>query len=233
MFLFYTFVHNQQQTNQLFMKKTIIASTLALVFAGSAFAQPVSDRVVIPIAVTLNQILRIHVINGGNIEFVFNTIDDYKTGIANQPMYQTDIVIASSTDWSLDMGAETANWDGTDDPLNVGLFPSDNIGFTIASTGGFGGIGAANETQMGGFYSDADANANGLAAYSAPGAEQLLQPGALGNAGDVADNAFTISWECGLGLGTGANPTNGSTLLVQSLPPDRYVSNVLIDLVAQ
>ena len=85
------------------MKKSILAGAVALIIAGSAIAQPVSDRAVIPIGVTLVQILRIHVINGGNIEFVFNDINDYKVGIANggTTFYDSQVVIASSTDWVL------------------------------------------------------------------------------------------------------------------------------------
>ena len=75
------------------MKKSILASAIALVITGSAFAQPVSDRAVVPIGVTLVQILRIHVTNGGNIEFVFNDINDYKNGIANGGFYDTDFFL--------------------------------------------------------------------------------------------------------------------------------------------
>lgn len=46
------------------------------------FAQAVRDRNVIPVAVNLNQVLRMTITNGGNIEFVFNSIDDYKYGIS-------------------------------------------------------------------------------------------------------------------------------------------------------
>jgi len=225
------------------MKKSIILSAIALIITGSAIAQPVSDRVVIPIAVTLNQILRIHVINGGNIEFVFNTIDDYKNGIPNQPMYQSDLVIASSTNWSVDMGAETALWDGTDDPLHLGMFRSDNIGFQLNWTGGNTCCGVASNINFGTHYTNPiDAagapslTPNGLSVYTAPGAEQLLQNG-TGNAGDVGDNAFSILWECGTLTGGGVPAIHtsipGQSLLLQGLPPDRYVSNVLIDLVAQ
>ena len=45
------------------------------------FAQAVRDRNVIPVAVNLNQVLRMTITNGGNIEFVFNSIDDYQYGL--------------------------------------------------------------------------------------------------------------------------------------------------------
>ena len=76
----------------------------------TAFAQAVKDRNVIPVAVNLNQVLRMTITNGGNIEFVFNSIDDYKNGLssdnatsssqnvaATEGMYKTDFTIASSS----------------------------------------------------------------------------------------------------------------------------------------
>ena len=52
-------------------------------FAGvSSQAQAVRDRNVIPVAVNLNQVLRMSIYDGGNIEFVFNTIDDYRDGLS-------------------------------------------------------------------------------------------------------------------------------------------------------
>ncbi|RLD41316.1 MAG: hypothetical protein DRI86_13630, partial [Bacteroidetes bacterium] len=90
--------------------KTFSLFAIALFMFQFTFGQAVRDRNVIPVAVNLNQVLRMTINNGGNIEFNFNTIDQYKTGISgdqatsssagtatSNPMYVTDFVIASST----------------------------------------------------------------------------------------------------------------------------------------
>ncbi len=218
------------------MKKTILASAVALIIAGSAFAQPVSDRAVIPIGVTLQQILRIHVINGGNIEFVFNDIDDYVTGISNggTGFYDSQVVIASSTDWDLHFGAEDATLLGTDNPLNT--LAITNIGFTAVWTGTNTCCTAV--TQVSGITGNYDTATTGGAAcglkvFTGAATDLLYQDAgiAAGSGGDVLDNAFTINWECGT-LAAGTTPMAATTLLAQSPDPDRYVTNVFIDLVS-
>ncbi|HBF88475.1 MAG TPA: hypothetical protein DDX39_07530 [Bacteroidales bacterium] len=54
----------------------------AFLLSVVVFGQAVKDRNVIPVAVNLNQVLRMTITNGGNIEFVFNSIDDYKYGLS-------------------------------------------------------------------------------------------------------------------------------------------------------
>lgn len=63
-------------------RNNIILSVAALLFSSVLLAQGVRDRNVIPVAVNLNEVLRMSISNGGNIEFVFNTIDDYKFGLS-------------------------------------------------------------------------------------------------------------------------------------------------------
>ncbi|MCB9002091.1 MAG: hypothetical protein H6537_09000 [Bacteroidales bacterium] len=48
--------------------------------ASLAFGQAVNDQAIIPVSVTLNSILRLTVVSGGNIDFVVNTIDQYTSG---------------------------------------------------------------------------------------------------------------------------------------------------------
>ncbi|MBI4930286.1 MAG: hypothetical protein HY841_05955 [Bacteroidetes bacterium] len=225
------------------MKKTILASCIAMIIAGSAMAQPVSDRAVIPLGVTLVQILRIHVTNGGNIEFVFNDIEDYKNGITNAQgngFYDSDVQIASSTEWQLDMGAEDANLIGTDDPTNAThIMALDNVGFTCD----WGTIAANNtccsailDVDRTGAYTDNISALgvpnipNGLLQYAGVGTVILFTSG-TGNGGDVADNNFTINWECGTTPAVSANsPMSAINLLDQNIPPDRYVTNVFLEL---
>jgi len=223
------------------MKKTILTLAIALIIAGSAMAQPVSDRAVIPVAVTLNQILRIHVVNGGNIEFVFNMLDDYKFGIANGAtgFYTSDIVVASSTDWQLDMGTEDATFMGTDDPVNT--MPLDNVGFTTDWVGLNTCCGALLDVDNTGAYTNnisaagAPLTANGLLQYTGVGTAVLYTSGIgalIGNGGDINDNAFSILWECGTFIPGGTSPMNVANILDQNLLPDRYVTNVMLELTA-
>ena len=57
------------------MKKLFITLVLSATFLGASFGQAVADQGVIPVSVTLNQILRLNVTSGGNINFVINTRD--------------------------------------------------------------------------------------------------------------------------------------------------------------
>ncbi|MFP4605983.1 MAG: hypothetical protein ACLFNJ_11450, partial [Bacteroidales bacterium] len=90
------------------MKKLIVL--LLVVFFGvnlQSFSQAVDDRAVVPVSVTLNSILRLNVESGGNIEFNFNTLEQYENGISGidqDDQYSTKLTIASSVDWDLIMG---------------------------------------------------------------------------------------------------------------------------------
>ena len=62
--------------------KKILLSIFTVSILGSGISQAVSDRNTIPVAVNLNRVLRMSVNTGGNIEFTFNTIQQYKDGIS-------------------------------------------------------------------------------------------------------------------------------------------------------
>src|SRR5256885_13597700 len=98
------------------MKKSIITSAIALIITGAAFAQPVSDRAVVPVAVTLNQILRLHVTNGRSEERRVGKECRSQSGTNHykERNNATDFVVASSTDWNLVFGAEDATLLETD-----------------------------------------------------------------------------------------------------------------------
>ena len=64
------------------MRKVLLTTAALLIFSAGLFAQAVKDRQVIPVSVNLNQVLRMTITNGGNIEFVFNSIDDYRNGLS-------------------------------------------------------------------------------------------------------------------------------------------------------
>jgi hypothetical protein len=227
------------------MKKSLLMFLAALLMGGAAFAQAVSDRNIIPVAVNLNQVLRMTITNGGNIEFVFNTIDEYKDGIsgavatsgsantaASEPMYQTDFTVSSSTRWVITYGSEYATFIGTDDPGNTGL-ALDNVGFSIVNNGGhvFEGAGAQGTTATQELWSTPTASATEIAALEVYPVRLIEDNNSLtqANAGDAADNSFTLVWRCGTSEGV-STPMNSTALIEQSVTPDRYVTNVLFEL---
>lgn len=223
------------------MKKLILSFfAFGIIFSG--ISQAVSDRTTVPIAVNLNQVLRLNVYNGGNLEFTFNTIAQYKSGINSgvvaaaavlgaavgaQGFYQTQFTVAASSDWELHMGAEDATLIGTDAGGTMAL---NNIGYSITADGvhTFAGGGAANavvQTSVGALGVDI------VPLTQFPGAAALIEKDInaaanTSNAGDVLDNAFTIYWRVGTTEGT----MNGVALIEQNLAPDRYITNVLFDL---
>jgi hypothetical protein len=194
---------------------------LAGMFSVNSYCQPVSDRAVVPVALTLNQILRLNVVDGGNIEFVFNRIDDYETGIANADIYDTQITVASSTSWQLNMGAEDATFIGVDNPANT--LPLGYVGFQITSDGvhTFG----AELTDLG----TANAAVIPLPVYPVTVVgSRAAATGVTTNAGDILDNILTINWEANTataGLLSAVDP-----IIDINQAPDRYVTNVLLDI---
>ena len=215
------------------MKKSIITGCIGILLSAAAFAQPVSDRAVVPIGVTLNQVLRLHVISGGNIEFVFNTIADYKNGMnataAAAPFFTTTFQIASSTSWQMKYGAEDATLVATDNRAALTAFNLKNIGYKVTNIGtnkveDTGGAVVGATTDL---IDDATTNFNGLEAYPVT----LMAPKAGSkNGGDVAQNSFSMLWQCGVPGITGTHPTLGTSILSQNLTPDRYVTNVLFEI---
>ena len=218
-----------------------ISFLAVMLFCGLAtFAQAVKDRNVIPVAVSLNQVLRMTVTNGGNIEFVFNTIDDYKNGISAERgnpgdgMYKTDFTVSSSTRWNLTYGAEQATFLGTDDPSR--LLALDNVGFTITNNGihTFETPGSLKNTTVGAsLFSAPTNNASEVAALQAyPVVLIEDNDDDAANAGDIADNSFTLNWRCGTVEVAATTPMNAVAIIDQtpSPAPDRYVVNVLFDL---
>ncbi len=219
-----------------------ISFLAALLFCGiTAFSQAVKDRNVIPVAVSLNQVLRMTITNGGNIEFVFNTIDDYKNGIsaeAGNPgdgMYLTDFTVSSSTRWLLTYGAEQATFLGTDDPSRT--FTLDNVGFTITNNGlntFESATTAKGTTATASLFSVPTNNATEVAALQAYPVVLIEDNNTVNaNAGDAADNSFTLNWRAGTAEGTTATVPMNQVKLIDQSPspaPDRYVVNVLFDL---
>jgi len=215
------------------MKKiTLLVLAAALMFSGvSSKAQAVRVRNVIPVAVNLNQVLRMSIYDGGNIEFVFNTIDDYRNGLSGSAaaandaasigFYQSSFTISSSTEWDLVYGAENTDFIGVDDGTTPNTLALNNVGLQIVENGVH--TFATDEiisgpTTDGTVVADLDQYPQELLGWDNAGDS---------NAGDEADNDFTIQWRCG----TAEGDMNGVSLLEQTgIDPDRYVVNVLFEL---
>jgi hypothetical protein len=237
-------------------KINLLAAAAGLLFTSVVSAQAIRDRNVVPVSVNLNEVSRMVITNGGNIEFVFNSIEDYRQGISSEAasgannvqgapaignpsenplpagfvassMYLTNFYVASTRRWELFYGAEEyavgggANMQGTDNPSNQ--LALDNVGFRLESNGvhEFG-------VELTSVVTNDGADIVGLALYPL----SLIRDNndALSSAGDENDNNFTIYWRCGTSEGS----MNAVSLLEQnpSPQPDRYITNVLFELVS-
>ena len=212
--------------------KKLLLTIFVFGIISSGISQAVSDRNTVPVAVNLNRVLRMSVNTGGNIEFTFNTIDDYKNGLSgdaatstsanpatSNPMYLTTFTVAASTKWTLQYGAEEGTFIGVDNPAST--LALNNVGFNLATTGthAFGTELVSAPTTGGTVIADLDVYPTALIADGA---------NAAANAGDATDNAFTMTWR----VGTAEGDMFATKLIEQSITPDRYVTNVLFNLVA-
>jgi hypothetical protein len=81
------------------------------------FGQAVNAQAIIPVSVTLNSILRLTGVSGGNIDFVVNTIEQYTNGINNgggDARYQTNFTVSASQDFNVTVRAEDLTFFGQD-----------------------------------------------------------------------------------------------------------------------
>jgi len=212
------------------MKKVILFAIGAVLAQTAVYAQPVHDRGVIPVAVTLNRVMRLNITSGGNMEFVFNSIKEYENGLNSggaSAFYRTSFYVAASNDWNLVMGAEDATLLPTDHIAAVAGIPTNsmalnNVGFNITHVAG--GLANANYAiPAAGFPTTVAA----LAQYT--GAAPLVITSAAapaGDAGDAVDNSFQINWRAGTAEGT----MSAVTILHANIFPDRYVTNVFMDI---
>jgi len=189
------------------MRKLILGFAL-LLFGQFSFGQAVSDNAVIPVSVTLNSILRLTVVSGGNIQFVVNTIDQYTGGISNSTRYTTTFTVASSRDFNVFMYSESDALYGTD---AGGQLPLENIGYLVVppATGG----GTCQNT---------------LIALDDASAKEIVSAWA---AGSYSTDPFQVQWELATAAVQGLAGGLGS-LLDQSIPADNYVTNVFLTVAA-
>lgn len=226
------------------MRKVVLLVASVLLLSSTGSAQAVSDRNVIPLAVNLNQVLRMSITDGGNIEFTFNSIDDYRLGISGDagasasanptttdPMYVSNFTIASSSRWELSYGADEATFIGVDDPSNQ--LDLDNVGFSLVSNGAHI-LGATATDEI---VSAPTVNGTEVAALEQFPVVLITDAGnPLASAGDITDNDFTLTWRAGTAeVGATAPATMNPVVLLEqttSPTPDRYIANVLFELSA-
>lgn len=115
------------------MKKLTYLVAGMVFFGTAANAQAVRDRNVVPVAVNLNQVLRMTITNGGNIEFVFNSIDDYRNGLSADPL---DAVNGDAGNNIIPDAAGNSSQSGVDGtPVAAGVASNFYVtDFTIASS---------------------------------------------------------------------------------------------------
>ena len=92
------------------MKRLILA--MFLLGFGFASQAQVQDNAVIPISVTVNSVLRLQVNSGGNIQFVFNTMDQFTKGIHATANTTTKFTVSSSRKYEVEMNPEDAELKG-------------------------------------------------------------------------------------------------------------------------
>ncbi|MFA5649342.1 MAG: hypothetical protein WC951_13690 [Bacteroidales bacterium] len=190
------------------MKKLVLGAAM-LLFAQFSFGQ-VSDNAVIPVSVTLNSILRLTVVSGGNIQFVVNTIEDYQAGISNSARYTTRFNVASSRDFDVLIYSESATFAGMDyDGGTSTGFPIANIGFLVDQSAGTATVGTNNNTAV-----------TALDVATTAILEEV-------SGGSSVVNVFDIQWELATAAVLGSDPN----LLQQNIAPDTYVGNVFINIV--
>jgi hypothetical protein len=213
-------------------------------FLENLSCQVVRDDEQIVANVNLTQILRVNITNGGNINFSFNSINDYNNGVGalssasgvgassnnSTAFFKTDFSVSSSTNWLLNFGADQATFIGTDNPAN--LLPLNNVGFTLIENGVYN-TGAFSNLISPLTVDFSPAAVSALLAYP----QILINKGALTNAGDVLDNNFTIFWQCGTAALPTSAPNPMNTINIINLPsspvPDNYIANIIFELEAQ
>ena len=182
------------------MKKLGILLVVTLM-SLSSFSQAINDNAVIPVSVTLNSIMRLQVISGGNIEFVFSTIDSYANGISTGARYTTTFTVASSVNFDVTVNLEDAT--GFIGEATGTTMPLAAVTFLLAEVSGAGTSTLLHTAQAA--VADADA------IITAAGADN----------GGVA-HEFTMAWECGT--------TSPNTMTELSRDADRYSNNVFLTL---
>jgi len=195
------------------MRKLFYAMALVLLSIVT-YGQAVNESAIIPVSVTMNSVSRLNVESGGNIKFVFTSIDDYNTGFtgATSSLYQTTVSVSSSRDYDINMYAEGATFVPTDNGANS--LAIGQLEYTLDWTGD-----AANEPTT---YNGA-IGGGAFVEMTNTNPTLIIDGGIAGNG---TDNRFVIWWRIGTSLNT-----LGTFLDQGNIAADHYTTNIFIELV--
>jgi hypothetical protein len=213
------------------MKKVLLGLICFITLEIGVYAQPVSDNAVIPMGITLTSVLRLNVISGGNIEFVFTSVYDFQNGLAGD-MYRTNLTVESSTNWALSLYA--SDFSGSAGTIPIGVvdycFEDNTSGNALVTAVQAPGTkntlcNVANLYVLPG---------DGTFIQLTNGSFQAMVQTGDGNDGVAADNNFYIRWRCGVGPGSAITPNNSGAPLINNTVavPGRSSTNVLVSLSA-
>jgi len=188
------------------MKKVILGFLSVILLGQVAVAQPVSDHAIIPMAITVQSIMRLNVKSGGNIEFVFSKISDITAGIPNSPAYDTYFDLSASQNWDVEIGTDNGNFTAE----AGGPMPLATLELQVAEPAPLNLNVTADPIYAGAY----GALVNGPV-------DLLTWHGVITNVGTAAQNPYIIHWRCG------TNPAFRVTGFL-----GRYTVNVYLSLVA-
>jgi hypothetical protein len=215
------------------MKKVLLGFMVITLLGLNVNAQPVADNAVIPMGITLSSVLRLNVVSGGNIEFVFASVNDFQNGLAGD-MYRTNLTVESSTDWGLSLYA--SDFSGSAGTFGVGIvdYGIEDNGSTNVIVDADPGPGTKNIlSNVGALYAGPG---SGDFVQLTNGAFLALQEAGDGNDGVAADNDFFIRWRCGVGPTSVITPNGSGATLINDwvgTGPGRSTTNILITLSAR
>lgn len=173
-YIYIAMIYNDKLNLKLNIMKKLVTLILTMGIGLSSFSQAINDQAVIPVSVTLNSIMRIQVTSGGNMEFVFSSIDSYTSGIGPSARYVTVFSVASSVDFDVTLDTESTDFIGEGTGASLLL---DAVDFQL--TGGVAGTNTLlHATQL-----------------PLVDGEDIIVP--LTNNGGQG-HIFTMNWQCGV-----------------------------------
>lgn len=195
------------------MRKLFLSFSLLLIGFVS-FGQAVNESAIIPVSVTMNTVSRLTIESGGNIKFVFNSINDYANGFDGSAtaLYTTSVAVSSSTDFSIDLYAE-GDFQPTDNAINT--LTIGQLEYQLLWTGALGNT----PTDYTNAWTE-------MTAAPVHVIDNITTAGNGGIAGDGTANRFDIQWR----IGTAGN-TLGTFLTQGNIAADHYVANIFIELI--
>lgn len=182
-----------------------IRITIVFLFFWSAAISQVSESEVVQINCLLNSSL-VLTIDNNQINFTFNTVDQFQNGIISSVNSQTNGSVSATCNWNLSIMA-SADALLHSDGLNT--VPLDVVGYQVELTGSPGINRIQNNVQ------------NTIAALSNM-PNVVLTRSVNTNAGSDNANAFRVNWE----MGTSNGSMNALSILEGDYKKGEYSTNI-------